>query len=221
MTDASMDGLRVVDLSTHVNPLNSTRPCKLRRRLNRATGDYHSRLTITSHLGTHVESPWHIGIERDLCALPASAFVGRGVLVRCSSAGPGAYIEDDDLARLLPGDIAILDSPWRSEPFRGDPNDLRPQLTVQAAELLADHGVKAVGLGSGVAIENDNAESLRVHRLLLNRDILLLEVLRNLDALRSRVFFLAFLPLPIAGLDSCCVRAVAIEGLPGFTEETS
>ena len=28
---------------------------------------------------------------------------------------------------------------------------------------------------------------------------------------------MSFVPLPITGLDSCPVRAYAIEGLPGFT----
>ena len=45
-----------------------------------------------------------------------------------------------------------------------------------------------------------------------------LEVLKNLDRLESDVFFMSYAPLPILGLDSCPVRAYAIEGLPGFTE---
>ena len=46
----------------------------------------------------------------------------------------------------------------------------------------------------------------------------LLEVLKNLEQLKSDVFFISYSPLPIHGLDSCPVRAYAIEGLPGFTE---
>jgi len=49
-------------------------------------------------------------------------------------------------------------------------------------------------------------------------DIMFLEVMENLDQLQSEVFFLIYQPMPIKGLDSCCVRAVAIEGLPGFCE---
>jgi len=48
------------------------------------------------------------------------------------------------------------------------------------------------------------------------RDIMFLEVMKNLDQLRSDVFFLICQPMPIKGMDSCCVRAVAIEGIPGF-----
>ncbi len=48
------------------------------------------------------------------------------------------------------------------------------------------------------------------------RGILFLEVMRNLDQLRSDIFLLICQPMPIKGLDSCCVRAVAIEGVPGF-----
>ena len=49
-------------------------------------------------------------------------------------------------------------------------------------------------------------------------NIVFLEVLKNLEQLKSDVFFMSYSPLPIHGLDSCPVRAYAIEGLPGFTE---
>ena len=48
-------------------------------------------------------------------------------------------------------------------------------------------------------------------------DIMFLEVMQNIDQLRDEVFFMTCQPMPIKGLDSCCVRAVAIEGIPGFT----
>ena len=47
--------------------------------------------------------------------------------------------------------------------------------------------------------------------------ITFLEVMQNLDQLQTDIFLLIFMPMPIEGLDSCCVRAVAVEGVPGFT----
>lgn len=48
-------------------------------------------------------------------------------------------------------------------------------------------------------------------------DVVFLEVLQNMDQLRTDTFFLSYTPLPIKGLDSCPVRVYAIEGLQEFS----
>ena len=40
---------------------------------------------------------------------------------------------------------------------------------------------------------------------------------KNLDKLSQDTFFMSYSPLPIYGLDSCPIRAYAIEGLAEFT----
>ena len=48
-------------------------------------------------------------------------------------------------------------------------------------------------------------------------DVVFLEVLKNLEELQSDTFFMSYSPLPIKGLDSCPIRAYAIEGLKDFS----
>ena len=48
-------------------------------------------------------------------------------------------------------------------------------------------------------------------------NIVFLEVLKNLDKLTQDTFFMSYSPLPIYGLDSCPIRAYAIEGLAEFS----
>lgn len=122
----------------------------------------------------------------------------------------------ESMTPLRDGNVPVLWSRARCEPFEARGNDLRPQFTSAAAFALSRRGIKAVALADSVAIENDPAESLRVHEILMDRDILLLEVVRNVEHIKDDVFLLMFQPLPIAGLDSCPVRVVAIEGVPGF-----
>ena len=50
----------------------------------------------------------------------------------------------------------------------------------------------------------------------MDNDVLLLEVVHNLDQLRQETFMIMYTPLPIYGLDSCPVRVVAVEGMPGL-----
>ena len=40
----------------------------------------------------------------------------------------------------------------------------------------------------------------------------------NLELLKTDTFFISYAPLPIIGLDSCPVRAYAIEGLQEFSK---
>ena len=75
-----------------------------------------------------------------------------------------------------------------------------------------------MGFGDGVSIENCEADVKPFHDILMAENIVFLEVLKNLEELHSRVFFMSYSPLPIYGLDSCPVRAYAIEGLAEFGE---
>lgn len=77
--------------------------------------------------------------------------------------------------------------------------------------------MKCVGFGDGVSIESNNEDVSAFHDVLMEVDVVFLEVLKNLEELSQDVFFMSYTPLPIKGLDSCPIRAYAIEGLSGFT----
>ncbi len=216
--------MRTVDLSTIIDPKYSTRVCSVFRKYQRDTKDYHSVLTCESHLGTHIESPHHYKTDwPDFTRFPPSFFCGRAVLLRLPTP-PKHFIIRNDLEQaaaglVKPGDIILLDSNHHAEPFLQDPADPRPQLGAVAANWLVTRQAKAVGFGDGIAIENDVAASCAFHEITLGHNIFIIEVLRGLHDLQSEVCFFSAQPMPIHGLDSCCVRAVAIEGIPGFTPE--
>ena len=109
---------------------------------------------------------------------------------------------------------------YKRQPFTsltGGPTDHRLQVGADCAQWLADHKVQCVGFGDGVAIEGDVANVKPFHDILMAQNCTFLEVLQNLDQLKSDTFFISYTPMPIIGLDSCPVRVYAIEGLPGFT----
>ena len=218
---------RIIDLSKPLDPETETRRCSLRRfNTGGPIPDFHTDMDITSHLGTHVECPYHHredwpGVE----GVPIEAFAGRAIHLRFEDAAPGAYITPELLERHLahrmrPGDVIILDSLYPLPPFTALTNteaDRRLLVNGETALWLRDHGAKAVGFGDGVSIENRNEDVCPFHDVLLAESIPFIEVLKNLELLREDTFFFSFMPLPIKGLDSCPVRAYAIEGLPGFT----
>ena len=221
MSEYKLNGYRVIDLSMHVDPKTSTRLCEIERFFQESTKDYHSKVRVGSHLGTHIETPYHYNSDwKDVVDLPVTAFIGRGVKLQleCEPLAPitGEMLDKADAGAVQPGDCVVLTSPFRSVPFADDPDDKRPYLVKESGEWFADKKVKCIGFGDGVAIEHSVKDACDVHEMVMPHDIMFLEVMQNIDLIKEKVFFISYTPMPIKGLDSCCVRAYAIEGLPGF-----
>jgi len=221
-----MGNLRVVDLSKQLDPATETRRCHLFRfNTGGPIPDFHTIIDITSHLGTHAECPYHHNSDwPDVAALPLTTFMGRAIYISFDDVEPNTYITAEVLERcgmdIREGDIVILDSPYKIKPFTAKTNtaeDKRLFVNGDTAVWLRDRKVKCVGFGDGVSIENRNEDVCPFHDVLLAENIIFLEVLENLDLLEQKTFFMSYAPLPIKGLDSCPVRAYAIEGMAEFS----
>ena len=223
-----MGGLRIVDLTKHLDPKTESRRCHMYRfNTGGPIPDFHTIMDLMSHLGTHCECPYHHDDEwPDVEALPLTTFMGRAVYVVLDQLPENAQITGKDLEaacgdRVREGDIVILDSPYKISPFTpatNGPTDKRLVIGEDSAKWFAEKNVKCVGFGDGVSIEDSLANVKVFHDILMAKNIVFLEVLRNLEQLSSDVFFMSYSPLPIKGLDSCPVRAYAIEGLSEFSK---
>ncbi|MGL5434194.1 MAG: cyclase family protein [Lachnospiraceae bacterium] len=223
-----LGNLRMIDLTKTLDPLTESRRCHLYRfNTGGPIPDYHTIMDLTSHLGTHCECPYHHDDEwPSVAELPLTSFVGRAIYVDFKeTVSPYTHITAADLDRatagkLKEGDIVILDSSYKIEPFTPATNtaaDQRLLIGKESAEWFRDHKVKCVGFGDGVSIENANEDVKPFHDILMAENIVFLEVLKNLEKLQKDVFFMSYSPLPIIGLDSCPVRVYAIEGLAEFS----
>ena len=220
-------GLRLIDLSKLVDPATETRRCKLFRfNTGGPIPDFHTNVDIMTHLGTHAECPYHHDDNwPDVTGLPLTTFVGRGVYVDFKdTVAPYTHITAADLDReaskVREGDIVIIDSSYKLEPFTSATNtevDKRLLIGEESANWFKEKKVKAVGFGDGVSIENSNEDVKPFHDILMAENVIFIEVLKNLEYLEKDVFFISFSPLPIVGLDSSPVHAYAIEGLAEFS----
>ena len=227
MNSYELGNLRVVDLTKVLDPKTETRRCGLTRfNTGGPIPDFHTIMDLTSHLGTHVECPYHHNDDwTDVQGLPLTTFMGRAIYVNITHMEPNAKIKGEDLEkacgdRIKEGDIVIIDSPMKLAPFTPDSNtekDKRLFICRETAEWFRDKKVKCVGFGDGVSIESNNEDVSAFHDVLMEVDVVFLEVLKNLDKLSQDTFFMSYSPLPIYGLDSCPIRAYAIEGLAEFT----
>lgn len=222
-----MNGLHVVDLTKVLDPKAESRRCRLWRfNTGGSIPDFHTIMDLTSHLGTHCECPYHHNEDwPSVAELPLTNFMGRALYVTLDLPEnhqiTAADLEAALGGRVRAGDTILLDSPHKLPPFTpatNGPDDHRLVVGEDSAKWFAEKNVKCVGFGDGVSIEDCEENCKPFHDILMAKNIVFLEVLKNLDQLTTDTFFISYAPLPIIGLDSCPVRVYAIEGLAEFSK---
>ena len=168
-----------------------------------------SALSMTSHTGTHVDSPNHF-IEK-------METIDRISLRRVM--GPSRVFEMKTAQKIDAADIEHLDIEAGIIALFKTRNSLLltnkefskdyVYFTKEAAEILRDREVAAVGLDYLIVDEFDNT-SRPVHHLLLGKGIVLIEGL-NLSHVPAGNYYFICLPLSIKDGDGAPARAVLVE----------
>ena len=170
------------------DPIPRVRPLKT----SPAGDGYHlSRISIGSHISTHIDAPMHF-IEggRDCASIDISRCMGPCVVVTAHGEITAGTMQKILTEQQRPSRIL----------FRG-----HVLLTEAAARALTVYDVKLVGFDS-LHIAAPEVETL-VHVELLQRDVVILEDV-NLDQIKDGRYFLVALPLKMEGLDGSPTRAV-------------
>jgi arylformamidase len=222
MVTSTSAEMRIIDISVPLNERTPTYPgdppFERASAKSRAKGDAAevSRLSLGSHAGTHVDVPHHF-VEggADLSAVALEAFVGPCRVVEATGR---RRLEAADVAAAAPapGERILFKTDnsalWGREGFASD----YAYLTGEAAEALAARGVVLVGWDY-LSVEEFGAGGAPAHQALLAAGVMILEGL-NLSGVRAGEYFLAALPLAVAGGDGSPVRAVLVEDW--YAEET-
>jgi len=195
--------MRIVDLTRPIEPGMTVYPGDPEVRFHAHSGYAEHGFRVTglgmgTHAGTHLDAPAHF--------LPGGATVD--VLSLEKLVGSARVIDPDDpTTSFTAGERVLIRSGWGSR--WGQPGYFTEftGMTAELAERLAAAPVDLVGLETPT-LHPQWEEDARLHRLLLERGIILVENLANLDALPER-FGLAALPLPLQGLDGSPCRVVA------------
>ena len=185
----------------------------------------HYQLVMHEHNGTHVDAPAHfisdtkpqahVTMER----VPVASLVGRGARLDCGGMKEGDYVSKDFIqawearhGALGRGDIVLFNFGW-SEHWKLRPEHARytkdwPGVSMDAAEYLVQKSVAALGVD---ALSPDPPAALAsnpIHPFVLEKQVLIIENLTNLEQL-SDFFLFAALPLKIRGGSGSPIRAVA------------
>lgn len=168
-----------------------------------------SELSLTSHMGTHVDAPNHfIDNMETIDRISFGNIIGRASVFELKvtekidvSDIQGLNIERGSIVLLRTRNSAL----WRNKEFRKD----YVYLTKEAAEILRDRGVVAVGVDYITPDEFENKKR-PVHHVLLRKGIILIEGL-NLSQVPAGDYFIICLPLKIKDGDGAPARAILLE----------
>jgi kynurenine formamidase len=211
---------RIIDLSVPIrtympvwptNPLPDVKPVGILSR----DGYNVESIQMVTHTGTHVDAPYHM-LESPITVdqLDLNRLIGYGYVVRPKF--NGVEITKDDLNRVwrpeYDGNIVLIETGWwKKRAFTKEFLYDFPGLSIDAAKFLMDHNVKAVGIDT-LGIEPYNHKDFEVHKLLLSRNVYIVEDLTNLSELEDgKRYFIVILPIKFQGASGSMARVVAID----------
>jgi len=173
-----------------------------------------TRLTMFSHVGTHIDCPAHIfeaGQSTD--NMPLTQFFGNGVVIDCTHLSEGERVELTDLVhckeKLKEAEFVLFYTGWSKKWGTPEYFGNFPTISLDVARFFIKMKIKGVGFDT-ISIDPVASSQLETHHLVLSHEMIIIENLNNLDLLLEKPFKLACFPLKIKEGDGSPVRAVAI-----------
>ena len=172
-------------------------------------------IEMSSHCGTHIEFPYH----HNKSGLDAAAFSFDRLIAPCvlidfknKKSNEAVLLEEikeyDELIQI--GDSVLFNFDVTMN-YRTDKSHVRPYLSMEAAEWLAEEKKINIVGSDASGLEIKGVPNQPIHQYLMEREIPIIEFAANLNALTKSRFTLFVLALAVEGLDSCPVRLVAYE----------
>lgn len=184
------------------------------------------QLVMSEHSGTHVDAPAHFfrdakpGTHTTIEHVAPGRLLGRGVRLDCRNMKEGDYVSrefirswEEKHGALAPHDIVLFNFGWSAR-WKLRPQDAEyvqdwPGVSHDAAKYLVEKSVAALGVDTLSPDPPAALASDPIHPLVLEKHVLIIENLTNLERLPD--FFLFFAaPLKIKGGSGSPIRALAI-----------
>lgn len=173
-----------------------------------------TRISMYSHTGTHMDPPAHLYQGRTpLDDFPADQFIGKALVIDCTSLNEGEPITMEQLLRygdkVKQADFLLFylgwDVRWGTEAYFGD----YPCIDDSVLDFILAGYYKGIGFDV-IGLDPIEDENLTRHKKLFqNKDIVNIENLCNLGLCGDDLFWFSCFPLKIADCDGSPIRAVA------------
>ena len=173
-----------------------------------------TKISMYSHTGTHMDPPAHLFRDRTtLDAFPPEQFIGKALVIDCTSLKEGEPITMDHLSRYgtkaETADFLLFylgwDARWGSEAYFGD----YPCIDDSVLEYILEGSYKGIGFDVIGLDPIADGNLTRHKKLFQTRDIVNIENLCNLGLCGNDLFWFSCFPLKIRDCDGSPIRAVA------------
>jgi arylformamidase len=175
------------------------------------------RLNALTHSGTHMDAPYHfLESGKTVDQIPPGSLTGVGAVLDLRKEITGNVIPQSAVQRHWPKafepEIVLLETGWSHSrsPTKKYLYDF-PGIDPTTAGWLADKKVKGVGTDT-LGIDPFENSKFEAHKVLLGRDIWILEALDHLDTLQEGTpYTVVAAPLKLEGASGAMSRVFAIE----------
>lgn len=170
-------------------------------------------VTMCTHVGTHVEVPYHHWKEGlDTADTPVHNLIAPAVVLDFSHVRDGETIGLEEVrrhdARIRAGDIVLLRQDMDRHYWTERWNE-QAHLSVEACKWLREKGVVCIGTDA-TGFEVPGTDYQPNHITCASGGIPVIESLTNLAALGEERHLVMVLPIPFEGSDASPIRVVAI-----------
>jgi kynurenine formamidase len=209
--------MRLIDLTHVIDPqmqvFPGTKPPQLQHEGKVSMDGYTvTTVTLQNHIGTHMDAPAHMvegGLTLD--QMPVATFYGTAVMIDARNSVGEIEVSQlkKDESIIAQSDFVVLFTGW-SRYFGEETYFGRfPVLSNEAAMWLTQFKLKGVAMDT-ISVDPMESKDFINHKILLNHGFVVVENLKNLDAIKQKTCILSMMPLHFVKSDGAPIRAMAI-----------
>jgi len=171
-----------------------------------------SYVSMSSHMGTHVDAPLHFLKDGKTTAeVDLAKYCGQAVCLDVPDVSADTVLDfsgvlEENRALIRPGDIIIFHTGWEDKVGTEEYFEY-PDFHPDTGRLLSELGANGVGFDLP-SLDHGGP----IHRDILGRDLGIIESLINLKPLIGKRFYFSAVPLKFEDGDGSPVRAYAVTG---------
>lgn len=172
---------------------------------------------LSTHTGTHMDAPFHFSPNgQTIDQVEIDRYVCKDTLLLKIQKDSNQMITSHDIIsnskyEIKEKDTVVFSTGWEKRIKEKDNYiNNNPGLSKDAAEYLVEKKVNAVAIDCP-SIDIGTGSGLKVHKILLSNQILVIENLCNLYRFNNQKFTLLITPLKFVGASGSPIRAIGIE----------
>ena len=175
-----------------------------------------TEINMYSHVGTHIDAPAHM-LRNGPCLdyFSVEHFIGDATILDFSD-GKAQVIDVDSLKpyeeKIKNVEFIIIKTGWSKYWGNKKYYEDFSFLSEESAQWLSQFNLKGIGIDA-LSIDGIESTTFAIHKILMSKNIIIIENLTNLDSISKEYFILSIMPLKYKNADGSPVRAISIENI--------